>query len=103
MSRKRSTSFRGAQNAPAVPAQYKRKSTGLDLSAIQAATQTIKETIKAQIDRYKGDIEVLTSPIRPTRRIWDHSPISSPLEKAFIWIVSFFPIALIVCCRCRGD
>ena len=56
--RKRSTSFRGEQNAPPVPKDIRqRKATGLDISAIKSS-RTIKETIAAEIAAHESELDV---------------------------------------------
>jgi len=55
--RKRSTSFRGEQNAPPVPKEIRRKHTGIDMNAIKAS-RTIKQTIAAQITEHEKELDV---------------------------------------------
>lgn len=60
MSRKRSTSFRGEQNAPSLPKEFKRKQTGLDPEILRNASlaATFKETVKRHLAEHRDELEV---------------------------------------------
>jgi hypothetical protein len=55
--RKRSTSFRGEQNAPPVPKEIRRKPSTFDISAVKSS-RTIKQTIAAQISQFEQELEI---------------------------------------------
>eukprot|EP01128_Nolandella_sp_AFSM9_P001995 TRINITY_DN12396_c0_g1_i1.p1 TRINITY_DN12396_c0_g1~~TRINITY_DN12396_c0_g1_i1.p1 ORF type:complete len:184 (-),score=26.73 TRINITY_DN12396_c0_g1_i1:285-797(-) len=58
MSRKRSKSFRGVQNAPPRLGMLVRKDTGLDPSLLAATQQTIKESIAERLATHQADLDV---------------------------------------------
>jgi len=55
--RKRSTSFRGEQNAPPVPKEIRRKPSTFDFTAVKSS-RTIKQTIAAQTALVEQELEI---------------------------------------------